>query len=172
MISKAIILLKMPQKGRDLLKNLDILEDFIDKSVIKCGELQMKEKEVNALKKTEKQLNAEILHEHEIEIFFKLQSKDFQINPIQAVDASLVVTESSGIESINNSSENALSKSVNETQVQMQEEKVNIGKALDAWLVVTECDGTKSDKRVTSSSSENYITHAVDADIRRPSAIC
>ncbi|GJY79303.1 hypothetical protein Tco_0485104 [Tanacetum coccineum] len=50
--------------------------------------------------------------------------------------------------------------------MQMQEEKVNIGKALDAWLVVTECDGTKSDKCVTSSSSGNYITHAVDADIR------
>ncbi|GJU88807.1 hypothetical protein Tco_1301230 [Tanacetum coccineum] len=121
---------------RALLKNLDILEDFIDKSVIKCGELQMKENEVNALKKTGKQLNAEILHEHELEKSFKLQSKDVQINPVQAVDASLVVTESSGIESINNSSENALSKSVNETQMQMQEEKVDMGKALDAGLVV------------------------------------
>ncbi|GKA32074.1 hypothetical protein Tco_0718441 [Tanacetum coccineum] len=61
---------------RALLKNLDILEDFIDKSVIKYGELQMKENEVNALKKTRKQLNVEILHEHEIEKKFKLQSKD------------------------------------------------------------------------------------------------
>ncbi|GJT28630.1 hypothetical protein Tco_0908905 [Tanacetum coccineum] len=49
---------------RDLLKNLDILENFIDK---------------------------EILHEHEIEKSFKLQSKDVQINPVQAVDANLVV---------------------------------------------------------------------------------
>ncbi|GKA03011.1 hypothetical protein Tco_0675792 [Tanacetum coccineum] len=126
----------------------------------------MKENEVNSIKKIGKQLNEEILHEHEIEIFFKLQSKDVQINPVQAVDASLVVTESSGIESINNSSDNALNKSVNETQMKMQGEKVYIGKALVAGLVVTECGGTKSNKRLTSSSSGNYITHAVDADIR------
>ncbi|GJQ98528.1 hypothetical protein Tco_0009667 [Tanacetum coccineum] len=94
-------------------------------------------------------------------------SKDVQINPVQAVFASLVVTESSGIKSINNNSKNALSKLVNETQMQMKEEKVDMGKALDAGLVVTECGGTKSDNRVTSSSSGNYITHVVDADIRQ-----
>ncbi|GJW88743.1 hypothetical protein Tco_0164083 [Tanacetum coccineum] len=92
--------------------------------------------------------------------------KDVQINPVQVVDASLVVMKSSGIESINNRSENALSKSVNETQMQMQEEKVDMGKALDARLVVIECSGTKSDKQDISSSSGNYITHVVDADIR------
>nr|GFA83538.1 hypothetical protein [Tanacetum cinerariifolium] len=52
----------------------------------------------------------------------------------QAVDASLVVTESSKIESENNNSKNALSKSVNETQMQMQEAKVDMSKALDAGL--------------------------------------
>ncbi|GKD90714.1 hypothetical protein Tco_1366221 [Tanacetum coccineum] len=88
----------------DLLKNLDILGDFIDKSVIKYGELRMEENE---------------------------------INPVQAVDASLVVTKSSGIELENNSSENALNKSVNETQMRMQEGKVDIGKALDVGSVVT-----------------------------------
>ncbi|GJY64311.1 hypothetical protein Tco_0465771 [Tanacetum coccineum] len=82
---------------RDLLNNLDLPEDFIDKSVIKYGELRMKENEVNALKKTGKQLNAYILHEHEIEKSFKLQSKYVQINLVQVVDARLVVTESSGI---------------------------------------------------------------------------
>ncbi|GKB31196.1 hypothetical protein Tco_0870597 [Tanacetum coccineum] len=86
----------------DLLKNLDILGDFIDKSVIKYGELRMEENE---------------------------------INPVQAVDASLVVTKSSGIELENNSSENALNKSVNETQMRMQEGKVDIGKALDVGSV-------------------------------------
>nr|GEU51293.1 hypothetical protein [Tanacetum cinerariifolium] len=151
---------------RDLLKNMDILEDFIDKSVIKYGELRMKENEVNALKKTGKQLNAEILHEHKIEKSFNLQSKNVQINPVQAVDASLVVTKSSGIDSKNNILENALSKSMNETQMQMQEEKVNIGKAFDAGWVVIENSGTKSDKQETNSRSENYTTHAVYADIR------
>nr|GEV65284.1 hypothetical protein [Tanacetum cinerariifolium] len=91
--------------GRDLLRNLDILKRLIDKT------------------ETEKPLNEAIPHEHEIEKSFKLQSKDIQIKPVQAVDANLVVTESSGIESENNSSENAISKSVNKTQMQMQEGK-------------------------------------------------
>ncbi|GJX80615.1 hypothetical protein Tco_0328764 [Tanacetum coccineum] len=55
---------------------------------------------------------------------------------------------------------------VNERQMQSKEGKVDSSKALDASLVVTECSGTKSDKQDTSSSSGNYITHDVDADIR------
>ncbi|GJU22221.1 hypothetical protein Tco_1155563 [Tanacetum coccineum] len=97
---------------------------------------------------------------------FKLQSKDVQINLVQAVNANLVVTESSRIELENNSSENALNKSVNETQMQMQEGKVDMGKALDAGLVVIESSRTKSDKQDTSNRLGNYTTHAVDADIR------
>ncbi|GJV20694.1 uncharacterized mitochondrial protein-like protein [Tanacetum coccineum] len=73
---------------RTLLRNLDILETAIRRA-----------------------LNDEILHEHEIKKSFKPQSQDVLINSIQAVNASLGVTESSGIESENNSSENALSKS-------------------------------------------------------------
>ncbi|GJX77363.1 hypothetical protein Tco_0324174 [Tanacetum coccineum] len=100
-------------------------------------ESSQKENEVNALKKTGQQLNAEILHEHEIEKSFKLQLKDVQINHVQAVDASL-----------------------------MQEGKLDMGKALDAGLVVTESSRTKSDKQNTSSKVGNYTTHAVNADIR------
>ncbi|GJV25187.1 reverse transcriptase domain-containing protein [Tanacetum coccineum] len=44
--------------------------------------------------------------------------------------------------------------------------KVDSSKALDAGLVVIECSGTKSDKQDTRSSSGNYLTHVVDADIR------
>ncbi|GJU63538.1 hypothetical protein Tco_1245373 [Tanacetum coccineum] len=55
-----------------------------------------------------------------------------------------------------NAKENCMSKEGN----------VDSSKALDASLVVTECSGTKSDKHDTSSSSGNYITHDVDADIR------
>ncbi|GJW46808.1 hypothetical protein Tco_0078454 [Tanacetum coccineum] len=51
--------------------------------------------------------------------------------------------------------------------MQMQESKVVSSKALDASLVVIECSGTKSDEHITSSSSVTYITHVVDADIRR-----
>ncbi|GKC04832.1 hypothetical protein Tco_0996442 [Tanacetum coccineum] len=111
---------------RDLLRNLDILETTIRKAVITYGILHMKENEVNALMETEKPLNEAINHEHEIEKSFKLQSKDVQINPVHVMDANLVVTESSGIESKINSSENALSKLVNETQMQMQEGKVDM----------------------------------------------
>nr|GEW10928.1 retrovirus-related Pol polyprotein from transposon TNT 1-94 [Tanacetum cinerariifolium] len=84
----------------------------------------------------------------------------------QAVDDSLVVTESSGIESKNNSSENALTKSVNETQMQMQEVNFDMGKALDVGLVITESSETKSDKQDTSSRSGNGITYVVDANIK------
>ncbi|GKA84146.1 hypothetical protein Tco_0805741 [Tanacetum coccineum] len=71
--------------------------------------------EVKTLKETEKPLNEAIPHEHEIEKSFKLQSQYVQINPVQAGDANTVATKRRGIESKNNSSENALSKSMNET---------------------------------------------------------
>ncbi|GJR89223.1 hypothetical protein Tco_0213234 [Tanacetum coccineum] len=79
----------------------------------------MKDCEIKTIKETEKPLNEAIPHEHKIEKSFKLQSKDVQINPVQAGDANMVATKRRGIESKNNSSENALSKSVNETQMQM-----------------------------------------------------
>ncbi|GJY93638.1 hypothetical protein Tco_0509420 [Tanacetum coccineum] len=59
-----------------------------------------------------------------------------------------------------------LESRVNEIQMQSKEGNVDSRKALDAGLVVTECSGTKSEKQVIRSSSGNYITHAVDADIR------
>ncbi|GJV99659.1 hypothetical protein Tco_1554911 [Tanacetum coccineum] len=55
-----------------------------------------------------------------------LLSQDVQINPVQAVDDRLIVSKSSGIESKNN---NALSKSVNETQLQQHENAA--GQSLD-----------------------------------------
>ncbi|GKA37986.1 hypothetical protein Tco_0724551 [Tanacetum coccineum] len=90
------------------------------------------------------------------------------------MDDRLIVSKSSGIESENN---NALSKSVNETQLQQHESLVTESttveanlttdvKALDAGSVITESSGTKSDKHDTSISSGTFITHAVDADIR------
>ncbi|GJU86810.1 hypothetical protein Tco_1294356, partial [Tanacetum coccineum] len=159
---------------RDLLENLDTLEAVIHRAVITYGILRMKEIEVNALKVNGKQLNEEILHEHEIKKSFKLQSQDVQINPVQAVDDSLIVSKTSWIKLENN---NALNKSVNETQLQQHRSLVtnsttleaNLNtdvKALDAGSVITESNGTKSDKHDTSSRSGNYITHAMDADIR------
>ncbi|GJU32261.1 hypothetical protein Tco_1175850 [Tanacetum coccineum] len=104
----------------------------------------------------------------------QLQSQDVQINLVQAVDDSLIVSKSSWIESENN---NALSTSVNETQLQPHESlvtesttlEVNLNtdvKASDTGSVITERSGTKSDKHDTSSSSRTFITHVVDADIR------
>ncbi|GJT95866.1 hypothetical protein Tco_1091384 [Tanacetum coccineum] len=55
---------------------------------------------------------------------------------------------------------------MNERHMQSKEGKVDSSKALEASLVVTECSGTKSDKQDTSSSLGNYLTHAIDADIR------
>nr|GEW82332.1 hypothetical protein [Tanacetum cinerariifolium] len=81
------------------------------------------------------------------------------------MDASLVVTERSGIESEKNISEYALNKSVNETHMQMHDRKVDMGKALDDGSVITESSGTKSDKRDTSSRSGKDVD-TEDAVIR------
>ncbi|GJX52086.1 hypothetical protein Tco_0280455 [Tanacetum coccineum] len=116
-------------------------------------------------------------HSEEPVITFRrlqLQSQDVQINPVQAVDDSLIVSKSTWIESENN---HALGKSVNETQLQQHESLVtesttleaNLNtdvKALDVGSIITESSGTKSDKHDTSNSSGTYITHDVDADIR------
>nr|GEX11579.1 hypothetical protein [Tanacetum cinerariifolium] len=63
---------------------------------------------------------------------------------------------------------------VNNRQMQTQESKIDLGsaldvvssQALDADLVVMESNETKSRMYDTSSSSRNYITHVVDANIR------
>ncbi|GKB07204.1 hypothetical protein Tco_0835488 [Tanacetum coccineum] len=147
---------------RELLENLDTLEAVIHRVVNTYGVLRMKENELNALKENGSQLHDEILHEHQIKSSVKMQLQDIQISPVQAMDDSLIVSKSSLIESENH---NAFSKSEIETQMQRQEEKVNMREAVDAGLVVTESSGTKPDKQDTSSSSGNYTTQAVDADI-------
>ncbi|GKA46659.1 hypothetical protein Tco_0739542, partial [Tanacetum coccineum] len=114
------------------------------------GVLRMKENEVNALKENGSQLHDEILHEHQIKSSVKMQSQDIQINPVQVMDDSLIISKSSLIEPENN---NAFSKSEIETQMQMQEEKVDMREAVDVGLVVTESSRTKPDKQDTSSSS-------------------
>ncbi|GJW25773.1 hypothetical protein Tco_0039584 [Tanacetum coccineum] len=148
--------------SKGLLENLDTLEAVIHRVVNTYGVLRMKENELNALKENGSQMHDEILHEHQIKSSVKMQSQDIQINPVQAMDDSLIVSKSSLIEPENN---NAFSKSEIETQMQRQEDKVNMREAVDAGLVVTESSGTKPDKQDTSSSSGNYTTQAVDADI-------
>ncbi|GKB51576.1 hypothetical protein Tco_0902329 [Tanacetum coccineum] len=124
---------------RELLENLDTLEAVIHRVVNTYGVLRMKENELNALKENGSQLHDEILHEHQIKSSVKMQSQDIQINPVQAMDDSLIM--------------------------QRQEEKVDMREAVDAGLVVTESSGTKPDKQDTSSSLGNYTTQVVDADI-------
>ncbi|GJS85625.1 hypothetical protein Tco_0752166 [Tanacetum coccineum] len=147
---------------RELLENLDTLEAVIHRVVNTYGVLRMKENEVNALKENGSQLHDEILHEHQIKSSVKMQSQDIQINPVQAMDDSLIVSKSSLIEPENN---NAFSKSEIETQIQRQEENVDMREAVYAGLVVIESSRTKPDKKDTSSSSGNYTTQVVDADI-------
>ncbi|GJS96350.1 hypothetical protein Tco_0803318 [Tanacetum coccineum] len=76
---------------RELLENLDTLEAVIHRVVNTYGVLRMKENEVNALKENGSQLHDEILHEHQIKSSVKMQSQDIQINPVQAMDDSLIV---------------------------------------------------------------------------------
>ncbi|GJU31456.1 hypothetical protein Tco_1175045 [Tanacetum coccineum] len=92
--------------------------------------------------------------------FRKYTGKDIQIFK------DIMIHDIEWEESKNNNSENALSKSVNEILMQMQEGNVNMGKALDTRLVVTKSSGTKSDKQDTSSGSGNDTTQAVHANIK------
>ncbi|GJW85175.1 hypothetical protein Tco_0158320 [Tanacetum coccineum] len=124
---------------RELLENLDTLEAVIHRVVNTYGVLRMKENELNALKENGSQLHDEILHEHQIKSSVKMLVSRFS-------DQSKI-----------------------ETQMQRQEEKVDMREAVDAGLVVfhvSGSSGTKSDKPWISSSSGNYTTQAVDADIR------
>ncbi|GJU12865.1 hypothetical protein Tco_1135261 [Tanacetum coccineum] len=79
----------------------------------------------------------------------QLQSQDVQINPVQTVDDSLIVSKSSWIKSENN---NALSKSVNETQLQQRRESSG--------------DNEADIARFKQLVQGTLFTHAVDADIR------
>ncbi|GKA42825.1 hypothetical protein Tco_0735485 [Tanacetum coccineum] len=81
---------------RELLENLDTLEAVIHRVVNTYGVLRMKENELNALKENGSQLHDEILHEHQIKSSVKMQSQDIQINPVQAMDDSLIVSKSYG----------------------------------------------------------------------------
>ncbi|GJW47096.1 hypothetical protein Tco_0078742 [Tanacetum coccineum] len=152
---------------RELLENLDTLEAVIHRVVNTYAVLRMKENELNALKENGSQLHDELLHEHHIKSSVKMQSQDIQINPVQAMDDSLIVSKGSLIEPENN---NAFSKSETETQMQRQEEKVNMREAVDAGLVVTESSGTTPDKQDTSSSSGTHThthTHTLGCKIIR-----
>nr|GEY94315.1 hypothetical protein [Tanacetum cinerariifolium] len=72
----------------------------------------------------------------------QMQSKKGKVDSSKSLDASLVVTKCSAVELENSNSEHAFNKSVNESS-----------------KIVTR-------KHDTSSSSGNYITHAVDVEIR------
>nr|GEV27165.1 hypothetical protein [Tanacetum cinerariifolium] len=72
----------------------------------------------------------------------QMQSKEGKVDSSKVLDASLVVTICSTIESENSNSEHAFNKSVNESS------------------------GIDTKRQDTSSSLGNYITHVVDADIR------
>ncbi|GJV90541.1 hypothetical protein Tco_1538354 [Tanacetum coccineum] len=100
----------------------------------------------------------------------QLQSQDVQINPVQTVDDSLIVSKSSWIKSENNY---ALSKSVNETQLQQLESLVTKSttleanlktgiKALDAGSVITESSGTKSDNAGFYNSHKHELEREID----------
>ncbi|GJY69491.1 integrase, catalytic region, zinc finger, CCHC-type containing protein [Tanacetum coccineum] len=88
----------------------------------------------------------------------RCQSQDIQINLVQAMDDSLIVSKSSLIEPENN---NAFSKSEIETQMQRQEEKVDINvEAVDARVSCHRIMGKKPDrKKLQDTSSIQALYH-------------
>ncbi|GKF65660.1 hypothetical protein Tco_0192177, partial [Tanacetum coccineum] len=80
----------------------------------------------------EKYLIEAILHEHGIQKRLELQSTEVQIRPIQALEASLVVTKSSGTESENFSSDSTFSRSENENRSSEKESSSSEGNDVNA----------------------------------------
>ncbi|GJS14536.1 hypothetical protein Tco_0409008 [Tanacetum coccineum] len=114
-----------------------------------------------------KYLIEEILHEHEIEKRFKLQSKDVQINLVQALDASLVVTERSGTELENSSSETAFSRLENENR-SSNKESSNSGNDADADIGLSYDSDTVSEVR--HDMFENVFPHRIQ-NYKQPKSI-
>ncbi|GJT63178.1 hypothetical protein Tco_1006711 [Tanacetum coccineum] len=135
------------------------LHEVNAKTLLKYGELRMKKSEVKEIKETKKRLNEAILHEHDIEKSLKLQSKYVQINTVNALRVNSVVMEDKRYGKENSSSKTALSKSMNERQMQIQEEKVDMAKALDI-----EQSGIELGTQDPSNRSGND-TDAINADI-------
>ncbi|GJR41661.1 hypothetical protein Tco_1309764 [Tanacetum coccineum] len=120
-------------------------------------------------------------------LFFGEEHQSFRLNMFYNIDQLRLQLERENLLEVNprtlsqkavgSEFNNALSKSVNETQLQQHESLVteytileaNLSmdvKSLHADLVVMESKGTEYGKHDTSSSLGTYITHAVDADIR------
>ncbi|GJT76126.1 hypothetical protein Tco_1042851 [Tanacetum coccineum] len=90
----------LPQR-RELLENLDTLEAVIHRVVNTYGVLRMKENELNALKENGISKSSLIEPENnnafsKSEIETQMQRQEEKVNMREAVDAGLVVTESSG----------------------------------------------------------------------------
>ncbi|GJW12312.1 hypothetical protein Tco_1578139 [Tanacetum coccineum] len=78
---------------RELLENLDTLEAVIHRVVNTYGILRMKENEVNALKENG---SHSLIEPSKSEIETQMQRQEEKVDMREAVDAGLVVTESSG----------------------------------------------------------------------------
>ncbi|GJZ61039.1 hypothetical protein Tco_0617176 [Tanacetum coccineum] len=133
----------LPQKGRDLLENLDTLEVLIHRAVITYGrlQLQLQDVQINPVQAVDDRLSVSKSSWIESENNNALRKL---VNETLLQLHESLVTESTTLEA-------NLSMDIN---------------ALDVRLAVTESNGTNSYKQDTSSSSGNHITHVADADIR------
>ncbi|GJX05876.1 hypothetical protein Tco_0193808 [Tanacetum coccineum] len=109
--------------------------------------------------------------------FFGEEHQTFRLKMFRNLDQLRLQFEKENLLEIESENNNALSTSVNETQLQQHESlvtesttlEVNLNtnvKALDAGSVITKSSRTKSDKHDTSNNLRTCITHDVDADIR------
>nr|GEZ30955.1 hypothetical protein [Tanacetum cinerariifolium] len=96
-----------------VLDSLVAKESTVDSSILILY-THLKETMIRDIVAIDKYLIEAILHKHEIKKRLELQSNVVQINPVQALEASLVVIESSGTESENNSLKNTFSRLENE----------------------------------------------------------
>ncbi|GJR91039.1 hypothetical protein Tco_0215050, partial [Tanacetum coccineum] len=111
------------------------------------------------------QLHDEILHEHQIKSSVKMKSQDIQINLVQAMDDSLIVSKGSLIEPENNM--NSANPDL-KLRCKGKEGKVKYVEAVDAWVSCHRKQwGQAQDKTGYMYAFQGVILHkAVDAGYR------
>ncbi|GKD58558.1 hypothetical protein Tco_1296067 [Tanacetum coccineum] len=117
------------------------------------------------LDQLEKQLDKEEFQETDYMDAFKALKTQFQLL-ISFQTISIIFDDVQSLRCSIAQHKRQYDRRVNKRLMQTQESKVVLGKALDGDLVVMESNGTESGKHDTSSTSWNYITHVVDADIK------
>ncbi|GJS07645.1 hypothetical protein Tco_0364441 [Tanacetum coccineum] len=138
-----------------LLRYLEELDKFIDEKALKYRELQIKESEVQAIKEIKNQLKEKEIQQQESLVIEGTTLEACLVNECLELNDNTGVTEGSGTESENSSSETPFSSSGNENRSSDYESN-SLGNDADAkmMLVDTTASAIKTDDIRTSYDSD------------------